>query len=124
MKRVLFATLIVLATAATLCAQDAAVDVKGAWNMTIDGPQGPTAVALKLTVAEGKLTGTLEGPQGPLALEGTIEGATVKFVGKVETPNGALEITFTGKVAGDKMSGEVAFGTFGNGGWTATRAKG
>ena len=27
-------------------------------------------------------------------------------------------------IVGDKMSGEVSFGSFGSGGWTATRAKG
>ena len=123
MKRVLFAILVVFATAAMLSAQDA-VDVKGTWNMTIDSPQGPTNVALKLTVAEAGVSGTLEGPQGPLPVEGKLEGANLTFVGRVDTPNGTIEITFTGKVTGDKMSGEVNFGSFGSGGWTATRAKG
>ena len=123
MKRFLFAALIISVAAATLSAQETP-DVKGTWNMTIESPQGPTNVALKLTVAEAKITGTRESPQGPLPVEGKLDGANLTLVGKVETPNGTIEITFTGKVTGDKMSGEVAFGTFGSGGWSATRAKG
>jgi hypothetical protein len=127
MKRALFAVLIVFATASMVSAQDAAkpLDIKGNWNMNIETPQGARPVALKFTEVAGEnFKGTFDGPQGPLEIAGTLKGSAIQFEANIETPNGSLTLSFEGKIENEKMSGTVAFGSFGSGAWTAERAKG
>jgi hypothetical protein len=122
MKRTLLVLLIVFGTFTALPAQDA-IDVKGAWSMTIETPQGPMPLTLTFSKVEGEdIAGTLGSSQGDIAVTGKLTAADIKFAGSFEANGRTLTLTFTGKIEKGAMSGQVDFGGMGGGGWSAKRA--
>jgi hypothetical protein len=123
MKRALFASLIVLIGCTAAFSQEAGV--KGRWDASIETPQGAMPLTIIIaTVESEKITGTLSSQRGDLAISGTVSGNTLTFSGTFDANGQQLIITFTGKLDGDSMTGEVDFGGMGGGGWSAKRAKG
>ena len=122
MKRALTVMLIVFLAMNATFAQEAA-SVKGKWDASIETPQGPFPVTLTLAVEGEKLTGTLGSSRGDLPITGTISGEKITFSGTFQANGQDIPISFTGKIDGDSMAGEVDFGGMGGGAWSAKRAK-
>ncbi|MCZ2111404.1 MAG: hypothetical protein LC118_17875 [Dehalococcoidia bacterium] len=83
---------------------------------------GARTVAADLKANGGALEGSFTGDQGSAPIAGTIDGSNVNFAATVPGPMGQLELKFSGTVDGDNMSGTVAFGAFGSGPFTGSRA--
>lgn len=104
-------------------AQSGAVNVSGTWNATVETQAGSGNPSFVLKQDGENLTGTYKGQFGEAPLKGTVKGSDISFAFKVDAQGQNLEITYTGKVSGDTMSGKVVLGSFGEGTWTAKKAK-
>lgn len=94
----------------------------GTWNTTMNTPMGAQQGTLTLTSSGGALTGKLSGPQGEIQLQdGKVDGNNVSWKANITSPM-ALTLEFSATVDGDKMSGNVKLGAFGNASFTGTRA--
>jgi hypothetical protein len=96
--------------------------VDGNWNITMSTPMGERKATLTLTNAGGTLTGT-QGADGNSTeiFEGKANGDDVAWKVSITSPM-PLTLAFTGKVAGDAMSGEMGIGIMGSFPFTGTRA--
>jgi len=98
----------------------------GAWDLTMNTPNGPVKFRAQLTVEGETLTGELKreggGGAGGLAVKGTAKGAAVEFGYTVKFQDNDLQITMTGTVNGDTVKGTVSFGGFVEDEWSGTRA--
>jgi hypothetical protein len=96
--------------AQSLVSVSAQTDVSGAWDLTINGPQGTITAGMTMKQAGEKVTGTLNGPQGDVDVAGSMSGSTLKLSFSVNTPQGNIDITMTGEVTGGEMKGMLDFG--------------
>jgi quinohemoprotein ethanol dehydrogenase len=92
-------------------------DVSGAWNLTMETPQGAMAIGLTIKLEGEKITGEISSDRGSLAIQGTVDKETIKFSGET---NG-FTLTFTGKPGPTEMTGTVDFGGNGSAPWSAKR---
>lgn len=98
------------------------MSVDGTWTTTMNTPMGAQNGTMELQSAGSALTGTLAGPQGSLELkDGTIDGNNLAFKASITSPM-AMTLEFSAVVDGDKISGNVKLGAFGNATFTGTRA--
>jgi hypothetical protein len=96
--------------------------VDGNWNITMSTPMGERNATLTLKNAGGTLTGT-QGADGNSAeiFDGTANGDDVAWKVSITNPM-PLTLEFTGKVAGDAISGEMGIGPMGSFPFKGTRA--
>ena len=96
--------------------------VDGNWNIVMSTPMGDRNTTLSLTNTGGTLTGTqgAEGNTGEI-FDGTVSGDDVAWKISITNPM-QLTLAFTGKVAGDSMSGEMGIGPMGSFPFTGMRA--
>src|ERR1700744_4712870 len=102
--------------------EERSMAVNGNWNLTMTTPMGERNASLSLKSSGGTLTGT-QGADGNSAeiFDGTVNGGDLPW--KVSIPNPMpLTREFTGKVAGDAISGEMGIGFMGNFPFTGKRA--
>lgn len=104
-----FASLALIALVFT-AAPRAQGTVSGAWDLSINGPQGSINAAATLKQDGEKLTGTLTSPQGDVEMAGTIKGNAIALAFKVESPQGPLDVKINGDVTGAEMKGVIDFG--------------
>ena len=97
------------------------MSVEGTWNLKIQSPMGEQPATLELT-GDGELTGKMSASVGNTDLTGSLDGDAITLKGEMEGQMGKIELDFTGTVDGDEISGDVQFGSFGSGSWSATRA--
>lgn len=96
--------------------------VNGKWNVTMNTPMGAQKSTLTLTVNGAALTGKMEGAQGALDVQnGKADGNDVSWTADLTQPM-PIKLEFSGKVDGDKISGNVKLGAFGNASFAGTRA--
>ena len=96
--------------------------VDGNWNITMTTPMGDRNETLSLKVAGGVLTGTLGADGNSTEIfDGTANGDDVAWKVSITNPM-PLTLAFTGKVAGDSISGEMGIGPMGSFPFTGTRA--
>jgi len=108
MVRVLTAIFAIgLMLSATTYAQS---NVAGAWDLAIQGPEGPINATATLKQDGENITGSIDTPQGPANLTGTLKGKTLNVNFKISGPNGELEIKVNGEVDGASMKGIIDFG--------------
>lgn len=100
------AAALVLALGSGVLAQS----VGGAWDLSINGPEGPITAAVNLKQDGEKVTGTIESPQGTAELTGAMKGKTLTMAFQIQSPQGALDIKVTGEVDGATMKGMIDFG--------------
>ena len=88
--------------------------VDGNWNITMSTPMGERNATLSLQSSGGKLTGVqgAEGNTGEI-FDGTVNGDDVAWKVSITNPM-PLTLEFTGKVAGDGISGEMGIGPMGS----------
>lgn len=96
-------------------------DVAGDWTLTIFDPLSfGSEVPLSLEQDGADLTGMAE----DAVVVGSVDGNRIAMSYEVDTFQvGRITLAFTGRVneAGDQMRGDVAFGRYASGTWTAER---
>jgi hypothetical protein len=100
----------VLSLASTAFAQNSAA---GAWEITVDTPQGANASTLTLKQDGDKLTGDLASGMGSTPVTGTFSAGTIAVIANIDVQGTTLQLGINGKVDADTMSGSVKFGDFG-----------
>lgn len=96
--------------------------VAGAWDLSINGPQGPINAAATLKQDGDAVTGTIDSPQGTVPVKGTVKGNTLAISFSIDGPQGPLEVKVSGEVEGDAMKGVIDFG-MGTADFTAAKKK-
>ena len=115
-------SLAVLFALALAVAPHAQGNVAGAWDLSINGPQGMIAAGATLKQDGDKLTGTITSPQGDAQMTGSVKGNTITLSFSMAGPDGPLEIKINGEVTGDTVKGMLDFG-MGQADFTGTRKK-
>jgi hypothetical protein len=85
----------------------------GAWDLTIDTPQGANSVTLTLKQDGDKLTGDLASQMGSTPVTGTFSGGAVAVTANIDVQGNSLQLGINGKVEADTLNGTVKFGDFG-----------
>ena len=98
-------------------------DVAGTWDLSVTSPNGTGNRLLTLRQDGEKLTGEIESSVGTGKVAGSVKENTIAFTATVTMDTGTFEIAYSGKVDGDKMSGDVDFGDYGNGTWSGVRRR-
>jgi len=94
----------------------------GTWNTTINTPMGAQNGTLTLQTSGGTLTGKMAGAQGEILLtDGKADGDNLSWKAQMTSPM-PMVLEFTATVDGDKISGNVKLGAFGNATFSGTRA--
>lgn len=97
------------------------MSASGTWNITTNSPMGSQDGTLDLTEEGSSLTGKMSGPQGDIDLtEGTVDGNNLTWKAQVTSPM-AITLEVSASVDGDKISGDIKLGAFGNATFTGTR---
>jgi hypothetical protein len=96
--------------------------VDGNWNIVMSTPMGDRNTTLTLKSSGGALTGTqtAEGNSTEI-FDGTANGDSVAWKVSITNPM-PLTLDFSGKVAGDNISGEMGIGPMGSFPFKGTRA--
>jgi L-seryl-tRNA(Ser) seleniumtransferase len=108
--------------ASTKPAAPPVADVSGAWELQIQFAAAASTHALQLRQRGGDVEGAHQGDFITRELTGSVDGDSVRlrsFVG--ESTGDALSFTFTGRIAGEEMSGTLDMGEYLNATWTARR---
>lgn len=93
----------------------------GSWKITINTPMGPQEVTAQITTNGDSFTGKTEGRMGSQEITGKVEGGdTLVWSADITQPM-PMRLDFNAKVEGDKMSGNVKLGAFGNAALTGQR---
>jgi hypothetical protein len=102
--------------------EETAMAIDGNWNLTMSTPMGERSATLSLNSTGGTLTGT-QGAEGNTAeiFDGTVNGDDVSWKVSITNPM-PLTLEFTGKVAGDDISGEMGIGPMGSFPFSGKRA--
>ena len=96
--------------------------VDGNWNITMTTPMGDRKATLSMKNSGGALTGTQSADGNSIEIfDGTANGDDVAWKVSITNPM-PLTLAFTGKVAGDSISGEMGIGPMGSFPFSGTRA--
>jgi|ERR1700722_8485857 hypothetical protein len=96
--------------------------VDGNWNINMSTPMGERNATLAAKSAGSTLAGSFgaDGNSGEI-FDGTVNGDDVAWKISITNPM-PLTLSFTGKVSGNSMSGEMGIGPMGSFPFTGTRA--
>ncbi|HKQ05306.1 MAG TPA: hypothetical protein VJ464_09255 [Blastocatellia bacterium] len=123
MKRLLSFTLFTFVFFLTV-ARAQAQSAVGAWDITIETPQGPRTSQLVIKQDGDKLTGVMKRPNGERPLDSiTVKGSDITFLMTINVQGQDMVVTYKGKVEKEKMSGDADFGGFASGTWSAVPHK-
>ena len=84
--------------------------VAGAWDLAIQGPEGPITATATLKQDGESVTGSIETPQGAAEMKGTYKGKALNMAFTIQGPNGAIDIKVNSEVDGTSMKGIIDFG--------------
>ena len=84
--------------------------VGGAWELSINGPEGPITATATLKQDGENVTGSIETPQGVAEMKGTYKGKALNMAFTIQSPQGAIDIKVNGEVDGTSMKGIIDFG--------------
>lgn len=97
--------------------------VDGKWDVTLNTPMGARPGNLELTSSGSALTGTFGGPEGSNEIQdGKVDGDDAEWAVNIQSPMGPMNLQFKGTVDGDKISGTVQLGSFGQATFEGARA--
>jgi hypothetical protein len=96
-------------------------DIAGRWDVEVQYQVGSAQHKLFLTSKGNQIAGSHIGWVFDGELKGMIDGDRVELRSVLPAGGQRLNYTFTGKVAGDAMSGDVDLGEYGRARWTARR---
>jgi hypothetical protein len=119
MKTTLFTAFISLAVLTSAVAAQGP-KVVGTWDITIDSPQGQNKAMLIIKKDGDKLSGAMKSARGERPIESVaLTGNDVSFVMKANVQGQDMVFTYKGKVENESMKGDVDFGGFASGTWSA-----
>ena len=119
--RVFLAAFVILLSASTLRAQNAAV---GSWDFTTISPEGEFKSTLVVREEDGKLKAFGKSPQGERPYDSVaVEGSKITLVITISYNGTPMTITYNGKIDKAKMEGEADFGGLATGTWSAVAQK-
>jgi hypothetical protein len=87
-----------------------AQSVSGAWDLAIQGPEGPINASATLNQDGENVTGSIDMPQGKADMKGTYKGKTLNMAFTIQGPQGPIDIKVNGEVDGASMKGVIDFG--------------
>jgi hypothetical protein len=93
----------------------------GNWKITINTPMGAQVVDAEIKTNGDTFTGVTKGQMGSQEVSGKVDGDTLTWSADITNPM-PMKLEFTAKVDGDKMSGNVKLGMFGNAALSGVRA--
>jgi len=93
----------------------------GNWKITMNTPMGARTVTASITTSGDTFTGSTQSDMGAADISGKVDGDTLSWSTDITNPM-PMKLEFTAKVDGDKMSGNVKLGMFGNASLTGERA--
>ena len=93
----------------------------GNWKITMNTPMGARTMDVSITTNGDSFTGKVDSEMGPGEVSGKVDGDTLTWSTDITTPM-PMKLDFSATVAGDKMSGNVKLGMFGNAALTGERA--
>jgi L-seryl-tRNA(Ser) seleniumtransferase len=97
-------------------------DLAGQWNVSIQFAAAKTTHTLLLTQRGNDLGGFHQGEFVTREISGTIDGDSVRIRSAYGEQHGdSVNLTFSGKVAGDQMTGTLDMGEYLGATWTAAR---
>jgi hypothetical protein len=114
--------------AALLCAvalvatPRAQTNVAGTWDLTADGPQGTSTLALTIEQEGTALGGSIATDMGSAEVKGEVAGTALQVSFDLQTSQGTFPIVLTGVVDGDAIKGSINYGQ-GTAPFTGTRKK-
>lgn len=101
--------------------QAPAVQVSGQWEVHLEFGRGSATHTLLFEQDGPKLVGSHRGEFQAGDLAGTVSGNSLHFRSSLPTLGSRVGFEFAGKVEGDKISGTVNLGEYGQTTWTAQR---
>ena len=93
----------------------------GNWKITINTPMGARTMDVAITTSGDSFTGKVDSEMGSQEVTGKVDGDTLTWSTDITNPM-PMKLEFSAKVEGDKMSGNVKLGMFGNASLTGDRA--
>jgi D-glucosaminate-6-phosphate ammonia-lyase len=103
--------------------QPPSVTVAGQWTAKLEYGRGSAVHNIVFEQNAEKLTGTHHAEFNHGDLSGTVSGNVIKFQSRYRIEGQGLSYAFTGTVDGDKISGVLNMGEYGETTWTAERHK-
>jgi hypothetical protein len=111
MKKVMLLVLGMALAVAPAVAQEAAkpkpVNITGAWEMTVETPQGQMIITANYKQEGETLTGTHASEMGEAPLKGTVKGADVEYTVTIDMGGQQMAIVHRAKVDGDTLVGSA-----------------
>ena len=109
MKKLALLVLGVALVAAPTFAQDAAkpANITGAWEMTVETPQGTMVITANYKQDGETLTGNHVSEMGEAALKGTVKGNDIEYTLTLDMGGQQMSIVHKAKVDGDTMTGSA-----------------
>jgi len=99
-----------------------AVQVAGAWNMTMNSPQGVMEILMQFTQTGDTFAGTLTSSLGEQQVEdGQVSGRVLTWKSTIQFGGQTMTLSYRADVDGNRMSGTAELGTFGSSPFTAER---
>jgi len=92
----------------------------GNWKVTINTPMGARTMNVNIATSGDSFTGKVDSEMGSQEVTGKVDGDTLTWSTDITNPM-PMKLEFTAKVEGDKMSGNVKLGMFGNASLTGER---
>jgi hypothetical protein len=98
-----------------------AADISGTWKLTVTTTAGTGTPTLVLRQQGEVLSGTYTGRFGESPITGTFKDGAIAFSFDAAGPMGSAHVTYTGKVEGDTMSGNMQMGPMAGGRFTGAK---
>jgi hypothetical protein len=92
----------------------------GNWKITINTPMGARTMNVAIATSGDSFTGKVDSEMGAQEVTGKVDGDTLTWNSDITNPM-PMKLEFSAKVDGDKMSGNVKLGMFGNASLTGER---
>jgi len=109
MKKVVLLVLGMALAVAPVAAQEAAkpkaVNITGAWEMTVESPQGQMVITANYKQDGENLTGNHVSEMGEAPLKGTVKGSDVEYTVTIDMGGQQMAIVHKAKVDGDTLTG-------------------
>ena len=125
MKRAILLVVGMLLAVAPAAAQGTSqakpVDITGAWQLTVESPQGTMVITANFKQDGETLTGTHVSEMGESPLKGTVKGVDVEYTLIIDMGGQQMSIVHKAKVDGDTMTGSANIEGMGTIAFTAKR---
>jgi L-seryl-tRNA(Ser) seleniumtransferase len=96
-------------------------EIAGRWNVSVQYESGSADHKLFLNTNGNRVSGTHIGWAFEGELTGSIDSDRIEFRSSLPVGGQRLTYEFSGRAAGDTMSGELELGEYGRARWTAQR---